>query len=98
MVLDVASKDTNDENVSKTISDNEKLNKTTAEQSESNRKYFLFFKLILRIPGELCYVTWHYIGYTTFYYLIRVFRFFSLCIKIINQSMNLEICGDFIMN
>lgn len=35
MVLDVASKDTSNENVSKTVSDNDKVNKTATEQNES---------------------------------------------------------------
>lgn len=68
MVLDVASKDTSDENVSKTVSDNEKLNKSTSEQDESKRKYFYFFLLYIGSPntGCWCYVTLRYIGYTTF--------------------------------
>lgn len=42
MVLDVASKDTNDENVSKSVSDNEKLNKSNVNQDDSKRKYLNF--------------------------------------------------------
>lgn len=42
MVLDVASKDANDENVSKSLSDNEKVNKTTVDQDESKREYLNF--------------------------------------------------------
>lgn len=40
MVLDVASKDATDENVSKNV-DNEKVNKSSAEQTESIGKYFI---------------------------------------------------------
>lgn len=38
MVLECASKDTSDENVPKTVTDNEKLNKTSAEQTGCIRK------------------------------------------------------------
>lgn len=58
MVLDIPSKDVDDENVSKTIANHEKLNKTSSEQIESSRKcfYFIIKKLIL-LPGLLVYVT-----------------------------------------
>lgn len=42
MVLDVASKDANNENVSKSVSDNEKVNKTTIDRDESKREYLHF--------------------------------------------------------
>lgn len=43
MVLDIVSNDANAENVSKSVSDNEKVNKTTLDRDESKREYLHFF-------------------------------------------------------